>query len=235
MKNIVQLLIVLSFILGACNDLIDCEEGKGAIVSRTLSLDNFNSLQLSGSDKLYISQGAEQEVVVEGQQNIIDLISLDVQTGLWDIHIRGCIRRHEPLVYYVTLPEISLLSLSGSGDIVGENTLSATNLKLKVTGSGAIFVDLDASVDAEITGSGEINLSGEAESADVKLTGSGTFGAYDLEVDYADLSIEGSGDAFVWVRDEMNVSIAGSGNVYYKGNPEIDYTISGSGQLISRN
>ena len=213
----------------------DCTEGKGPVVTRELNLDEFNSLQLSGSDKMYISQGAEQEVLVEGQQNVIDRIDLTVSNGFWNTRTRGCLRRYEQLVYFVTLPEINHLSLTGSGEIIVENTVESTNLEIKVTGSGSIKADVDADVDCEITGSGEIFLSGNSGYAEVDLTGSGTYDSFGLETDQVEVTIQGSGDAYVTALEKLNVRITGSGNVYYKGNPLINSSGTGSGKLISRN
>src|SRR5690606_22492908 len=153
------------FILGmGCEEVGNCERGRGPIVSKQLELPSFHSLKLSGSDKVIVTQGPQQEVWVEGEENIIDLIRLSVSNGEWDIRTRGCVGRHERLIYHVTLPEIKGLSLSGSGDIVGENTFLTSRIELEVTGSGSITADVDADdVEAEITGSGLLILSGSSQ------------------------------------------------------------------------
>lgn len=231
-----QLAIVLVSILGmGCEDLSNCERGRGPIVSKQLDLASFHSLKLSGSDKVILTQGTQQEVRVEGQQNIIDLLRLEVRNGEWDIRTRGCIRQHERMVYYVTLPDVRGLSIEGSGDIIGENTFVSSHMEFEVTGSGSITADIEsAAVDVEVTGSGKLILDGTSESLEIEITGSGECDAYDLQAKEVEVDIEGSGNAYVTALNRLNVGIRGSGNVYYQGNPIIQSSISGSGRLIGR-
>jgi len=230
-----QTLMVLAALLAmGCDEMGDCERGRGPIVSQQLELDDFHGLQLSGSDKLYISQGPSQEVRVEGEQNIIDLLRTDVSGGIWNIRTRGCVGKHEQLVFYVTLPDISALSVSGSGDIIGENLISADAIDFQVTGSGSITAAIQADVDAEVTGSGKLNLKGESESLKIKITGSGECDTYDLQAEVVEVEVQGSGEAYVTALDQLDVSIKGSGNVYYRGSPTINSSITGSGKLIKR-
>jgi len=223
-----------SLLFLGCEEFGDCERGRGPIVNQQLELSSFHSLKLSGNDKLYILQGPPQEVRVEGEQNIIDRILLQVDKGVWDIRTRGCVSHHTPLVYYVTLPDIRQLSVSGSGDIIGENTLTSPEIELEVTGSGSITVDVDAVIDAEVTGSGTITLSGIGDAIDVEVTGSGECDAFALQAADVTVDIEGSGDAYVTALNRLDVDIRGSGNVYYRGIPAINSSISGSGKLIKR-
>lgn len=234
--NIILFAFALILFLGmGCEEVGNCERGRGPIVSKQLELPSFHSLKLSGSDKVIVTQGPQQEVWVEGEENIIDLIRLSVSNGEWDIRTRGCVGRHERLIYHVTLPEIKGLSLSGSGDIVGENTFLTSRIELEVTGSGSITADVDADdVEAEITGSGLLILSGSSQQVDVEITGSGEAEFLELQAEAVQVDIEGSGDAYVTALRRLDVEIRGSGDVYYRGNPVINSSITGSGRLIKR-
>lgn len=218
-----------------CGEIGECESGHGPRISRELQLPSFHSLKLSGNDRLILRQGAPQEVRVEGQQNIIELIRLDVDRGEWDIRTRGCVRRHQGLTYYVTIPEVRSLSLEGSGDIRTENILVSPEIQFEITGSGAISAEVEAqAVRAEVAGSGMLLLSGESEAADVEITGSGECQMADLRAQAVTVDIEGSGNAYVTALDLLKVDIKGSGHVYYRGQPAIHSSITGSGKLIKR-
>ena len=234
-KTILLAVAVISFIGMGCEEISDCERGRGPIVSRELQLPSFHSLKLSGSDKVIVRQGPRQEVRVEGQQNIIDLIRLDVTQGEWDIRTRGCIRHHERMVYYVTIPEIRSLALEGSGDIIGEDTFISPQAEFEVTGSGSIAAEVEAqAVEVEITGSGNVIITGASDLVDIEVTGSGECDAYGLSAEEVQVDVEGSGNAYVHALDLLKVDIKGSGDVYYRGNPVIHSSISGSGKLIAR-
>src|SRR5690554_3863822 len=148
--------MMISAALAGCVGIRDCEKGRGDSVTQTLTLADFNSLALYGDDIIHLSQGPVQEVRVEGQQNIIDLIDLRVQQGNWKIKLRDCVGRHEALVYYVTVPDLHAISVTGSGKIIGAGVHRVADLKLEVTGSGSVDMEADAEhMESTITGSGE--------------------------------------------------------------------------------
>src|SRR5690606_23883270 len=162
-KTVLLAVALLSFMGMGCEEIRDCDRGQGAIVSGELQLPSFHSLKLSGSDKVIVRQGNRQEVRVEGQQNIIDLVRLEVTQGEWHIRTRGCVRRHERMVYYITVPEIQSLSLEGSGEIIGEDTFISPQIKFEVTGSGSITAAVEAqAVEVEVTGSGHLIAVGKS-------------------------------------------------------------------------
>ena len=65
--------------------------GEGDIVSQTLNVEQFHSLKLRGSSDVFLTQSNDFQVIVEGQQNIIDNIELDIQNGRWEIEFEECL------------------------------------------------------------------------------------------------------------------------------------------------
>lgn len=232
--SLLFIILLISFV--ACDEPWDCTVGHGPRVTRSLPVPDFHSFELSGSDKVFIRQGAEQEVRVEGQENIINLIDLNVRDGYWNIRFRDCTRRHDDLVYYITLPEVRFMAVAGSGDIIAQNVLETSDMGFRVSGSGSISAEIDvASLNSEINGSGDIHVGGESSTAEVNISGSGEYHAYNLLTNNYNIRIQGSGDAYVTALEKLDVRISGSGDVHYKGNPTINSSISGSGKIISKN
>ncbi len=218
------------------DDFLSCERGQGPTVTRTLELPSFSGIDLKISGNVVIKQGPEQFVEVEGQENIIELLKLNVNNDTWDIRFEDCVRNHEDLTIYITLPEIGYLSISGSGRIEGDELLAGNDLNLRISGSGDMDLQLDYDkVDATISGSGDIKLEGDCQDFDLDITGSGDYHAFDLETQTGDINITGSGNAEVFVHDNLDVRITGSGNVYYIGNPFLDIQITGSGKVKDAN
>lgn len=71
---------------------------------------------------------------------------------------------------------------------------------------------------------------------EIKIDGSGSFDADEMEGTEIDLKIEGSGDIELELNyDEVNASVAGSGDIDVTGESEsMDVTISGSGTVDGR-
>ena len=87
-------------------------------------------------------------------------------------------------------------------------------------------------IDAKITGSGDMKLSGNVENLEVKVSGSGDFEGYSLEAANVEVYVSGSGDAQVTANSSIKARVNGSGDVRYKGNPERNDTkVMGSGTI----
>lgn len=218
------------------NGLFGCISGSGSTETQTLDIDEFTSIKLEINLDVYITQGDDFSVEVEGKENIIDDLKLSVSNNTWTIDTDHCTRNIGNMKVYITMPNIEYLKISGSGKIIGENTFTGNDIELRISGSGDMDLSLETdNIEAKISGSGEMWLEGNSSNFDFKISGSGDLNAFDLESDNVDVRISGSGDARVRAIDELNVTISGSGNVYYKGSPSINVHISGSGNLIDSN
>ncbi len=215
---------------------IGCINANGSYVSRSLSLPPFSGISQETSVEVFIRQGEEQEVIVEGKEDAIDQLELDVDNGVWDIEFDRCVRDLGTMQIYITLPELRSIRSSGSGDIVGENTFETGDLDINQSGSGDVrLTALMDDLDVRISGSGDLLIEGVADEAYYRLSGSGDVRAYGLECRTAEVNISGSGGTEVRVEEWLRVRISGSGDVRYMGNPELDVDITGSGDLIDEN
>lgn len=219
------------------NGLNGCLKGQGPIISEELNLNRIDAIDLQLPAKVYITQGPEQKVEVEGQANVIDYLERTVRGGLWEIGIdERCVNNMESMRIFLTLPDITGLKISGSGEIISENTLYADDIDLSIEGSGNISLDLEADdIDASVSGSGNLRLVGLADEISFHVTGSGDMQAFKLMARKGEVNIDGSGDVELYITEILNVYITGSGDVLYKGLPSLNVSVSGSGGVIDAN
>lgn len=235
MKNW-KILLFLAFVsigLTNCELAGVCEKGEGLTISRDFDLRPFSSVILDISADVFITQGDAQQVTVEAQENILDLIDTEIESGVWEIDFdRLCVRNHDPIRIFITLPEINRLEINGSGEIISENVLKGENLRLEIDGSGDMDIAVEnLFVDARISGSGNIKLEGITEEVGFRVSGSGDILAFNMPCVRADAEISGSGSIEVSVSDFLRARISGSGDIRYRGNPELDTNVSGSGSV----
>ena len=242
LKWLASFCFILVFTISCSNDdghhgVFNCIEGEGNVITQELLINEFKSVKLKSSSNVFITQGSPFKVMVKGQSNIIANIETDIQDDRWEIEFEDCMRDYTKLNFYITMPEIQKLKVSGSGNMKGMNEFDVAEIELEVDGSGNIDVDIsDATkVIADISGSGEIELAGISDIIDIEIGGSGDVSAFNLETNIAYVKINGSGDVEVFVNDELTGKINGSGDIYYKGNPNIDVDIHGSGKVKSAN
>lgn len=218
------------------DDFWNCERGNGPIIEQELFLADFSAIDLDIPADVCITQGAEQVVIVEGEQNIINELDLDIDNGRWEIDFDDCVRDYEGLKIFITLPFYDELRVSGSGLIFSNDIIAMDKIELRVSGSGDIDVALDVEeVDSRIIGSGGIKLEGVADYAEHEINGSGDLRAFDLITGDTEIKIRGSGSAEVFAEERLDVKITGSGDVFYRGNPRLRIDISGSGDVIDAN
>ncbi|MBX2815694.1 MAG: DUF2807 domain-containing protein [Saprospiraceae bacterium] len=211
--------------------------GEGESVTEEVRLDRFSGVINAFSCDIYLTQGQNQSVRLEGQENILANMVLDVNpNGILKIKSDRPVRTHKPVKVYITIPDLEILKVAGSGNIKTESAFdNLQDLDLGVSGSGNMSIDIHADeIKAKITGSGNINIGGSASLADVGITGSGSFNGFDMEVENSEATITGSGTAKIQISHSLDARIVGSGNILYKGDArDISSKITGSGSVRS--
>jgi hypothetical protein len=212
--------------------------GSGKIQTDTRAVSGFQAISLKTSAKLVLRQGSREGVELRADDNILPLIETRVVdgTGGPTLEIRSrdgmsYSTRTTPVVT-VDLIKLSGLSVSGSGDVIGDD-LKSPALKIAISGAGDIRLNKLAVDDLgiKVTGSGDIRFNGRAGKLGIAIAGSGDVDTAGLEADDVSVSIAGSGDASVNARKTLAVTIAGSGDVIYRGDAVLKTSIAGSGTV----
>lgn len=226
------LLITMLLSFNSCRKIA----GTGPVVEEERTLSGFTRISVGTGATVQVTQGATFEVILEAQQNILDIITTEVHHGelVIDNQRHTNIASWEDVHVYITMPEVTGLTLTGSGDIQVQNDINTEEMKLQISGSGNIYLPrLTAhKLLTKISGSGYVQVDeGIVQQQELQISGSGAIRLSGLEAKQAEVTISGSGDARVFVTDFLKVRISGSGDVYYTGNPTIDVQITGSGRL----
>ena len=155
--------------------------GIGDIVTETLDISSFQSIKNTGVANIYVTVGDTQSVVLKAQQNIIDVITYEVNSSALEIGIQEntSIRESKGIVFEITIPEIYKIELIGVGDfelsgdlqdelyisLIGVGTVRAYNLEVDVchitsTGVGNCQVRVNNTLNVTITGVGSVYYKG---------------------------------------------------------------------------
>jgi hypothetical protein len=231
------LVVVLLSVTG-CNAGLRVISGSGNVITESRQVSNFDSIELSGSGEVIVTQGAGESLTIETDDNVMEYIESEVENGTLKLRlVTGLqtgvnIQRYTRLVFYVGVDNLNGLSTSGSGKIESDE-IETGRLDLSVSGSGTIQIaELFASeLKAGISGSGGINLGGDVAVQDIGVSGSGNYQAGEMCSSSVKVSVSGSGNATVCATEELDASLSGSGNVNYHGSPEVSISDSGSGNI----
>lgn len=238
MKNNLLLLALLISVTGFAQWNWEKIEGNGQLKKETRSIGEFSKISSSGSWDVMVAYGNTCSVQVEADENLLPYIVTELDGNRISIHSKknSNLKSHNKIVIYVVLNNLTGISLSGSGNIMGEGKFSSDGpMQLSISGSGNIKLAFNSAsaVSMSIAGSGNIQLSGKAEKAEVSISGSGNADCANLQVDHAVARISGSGNVRIFANQSVKANISGSGNVYYKGAAnDIEAHAAGSGKII---
>jgi hypothetical protein len=230
------LLTLIAFLgLVSCRFLGKRIHGNGVIKTEERAVSSFKNVEAAGNIQLLVIQGDLKPVRLEGDENILTYIEV-IQEG-----DRITIKTKEgvnlvpsgDLKVYVTSPTYKSIEVSGSSDIIGQTKItSPDDLSLEASGAGDIKMEVDApKITAGISGSGSVNLKGQAKDFDVNLTGAGHAYCYDLMTENTKVDISGAGSAQIYASVKLTADISGAGNISYKGNASVSQQISGAGSV----
>jgi hypothetical protein len=236
MKKILLLLVIAGTMVSSCRYVRGKKvRGNGNVKTEDRSVTSFSGVRSYGSFDVYIANGSQHSLKVEGEENLLQFIETYVDNG--DLKIKTkegyWLDAQRSLKIFVTSPHFSKIASSGSGNIISESKIvDSSKLELSVTGSADIRVSVDVpEVEASITGSGNMNLDGQTKMFTGKVSGSGNIRAMDLKAEETNVRISGSGNADVYASVQLDVHVAGSGDVRYKGEAKVNSNIAGSGNV----
>jgi Putative auto-transporter adhesin, head GIN domain len=239
-KRIAVLFILLAsaFIVCACG--ISVTRGSGIMDTETRDVSDFDAIEVEGFGNLIITQGDNESLKIEAEDNILPHITTKVKDGTLLISFdenrwRSNILPTRSVTFYIEVKELNRIDLSGAADIEMES-LETTQLKLDVSGAGNVEIDNLQAKDLNVTysGAGKCELTGEVQDQEVRVSGLGSYDAEELKSQSASVSLSGAGNMEVWAEDSLYIEVSGAGNVEYWGNPRVTQDISGVGNIQSR-
>lgn len=225
-------------IMSGCS-LMNTVDGSGDIRSEVREVPAFKGIVIKGSADAVITMGANQQLEITTDDNILPILTTTVSNGILTIDSEKSYSSTNGVKLSITVPQMESIVIKGSGDVsVNGNSVESLivpNFDVAIEGSGSVEgTGLSATnTDVIIKGSGTIHLSGEGHELASRISGSGKIFANTFPTSSVDATINGSGEIRVNASEKFEGDISGSGTIYYTGNPkEVITSVSGSGDFI---
>jgi hypothetical protein len=186
----------------------------GNVTSESRNASGFDEVELQGVGNLSIRRTGSESLTVEAEKDVLPKIRTEVENNRLIIgpKTNTTIRTTEPINYELTVKNLNALEVSGSGSVEAE---SIDTYELAVT----------------ISGTGNVKMSGKADSQEIDISGSGSYRAGGLESKEAKIGVGGAGSAIVNVSEALDAEVSGSGSVEYIGDPTVNQDVSGAGRV----
>jgi hypothetical protein len=251
-----------ALLVAACGNTVtsnlNITQGSGKIVTESRDVSGFQAVELTNSGSLVIEQGEAEALTIETDDNILPLLTSDVQNGKLTLGTKpgSSFNTRQGIIFRVTVKDLNALTLTSSGDAELDR-LETAALTIVVSGSGdlrlgTINVENDLSitlssagdVTAERVESDNLNLTSSGSgSADLKAVSAGKivarlFSAGNVTLagtaDEQDIEVSGSGnyDAHNLESATVKAVTSSAGDIRVKVSDRLDATVSGSGSIF---
>jgi hypothetical protein len=213
-------------------------KGSGNVVTEERDVSGFDSVALLGFGRVIVTQGDEESLTVETDDNLMQYIETQVRGGTLELGFTEddiLLRPSDSIIFRLSVIDLTALDASGAGKFEIDE-LDADRLEVTLNGAGDIKIDSLSATDLVVTvnGAGQVELAGQVKTQEISLNGLGNYVATDLESQTATVRVPGAGSVVIWVLDTLDVTINGAGSVEYYGSPAVTQDIGGVGKLTSR-
>lgn len=199
-------------------------EGSGNVITKDIPVKSFDQLTSHGVFSLQLSQGDKESVKIEGEDNLIELITVENEGSTLEISMKKDVDIHskKKMTVYVTFKNLKTMNLSMVGGTSSTEQLKFADLKFKNQSVGSVNLDMALqSLNLENESVGSLRLKGTAENAVIKSNSVGSIQAADFVVQKMEVDNNGVGSATVNAEKELKVSDSFLGKVSNKGNATV--------------
>jgi hypothetical protein len=173
----------------------------------------FSGIDLRAPADVVVSIGESPSITVSGPADVVPLLLTSIHDDVLTIELKEHVTLTKALKVVITTPSLQAVNLAGSGSM----TLSGIN---------------GDSLNLNVSGSGSIVASGQVNTVNVAIRGSGDVDVRAVHADALHASVRGSGDLHGYASNAAIVDVAGSGDVQISGKPSTKIVHrSGSGDV----
>ncbi len=216
MKKLLILSVLTLLFAAACHhDMGSGVRGSGNRQTQTRQVAPFTSITAEGAFTIEVVCQKDLRVEVEGDDNVLPLVSTDVRSGVLQLSNTNSYSVNQPIVIKISVPNLEALSVNGAG-------------KLEITKLNNEKFEIDAN------GAPSINVSGSTKLLDLDTNGSASIDTHNLRAAKAVVDSKGVSKVDLGVSDQLDVTVSGPSQVTYRGDPVVNKTIHGPGRVEKR-
>ena len=225
MKNILICCTMAALLLTNCTFIFEEKlKGNGNVTTEQRAVTSFDKIDINGVFKVYLTQGDIEKVEVEIDENLQQYVNVFNEKNTLVLNIEKGISWNKTTKnnVYITLKNISQLSINGVCSVETRTTLASDHLKLDVDGVSSSLLELDCNkLDADLSGVGNTELSGKTNEFTVTKDGVGNLKAGNLKAAIVNIGNSGVGGAEIYASHELSIKNSGVGSISYYGDAVI--------------
>jgi hypothetical protein len=192
--------------------IIGCNRGAGEVKTETRQVSAFSRIDVGGGIGLTVRIGPAQPLEIRAQENILSIITTDVQGDTLRIGSKQTYTTSEGVQVTLVTPSLAGISMSGGsqGQIAG---LAADELAIDLSGGAGL------------------TTSGTARTLIVNATGGSRGTLSDLTASTVSVDVSGGSTASIRASQEVNGSASGGSRVTVLGDAKLNVQATGGSDV----
>ena len=195
-------------------------EGSGNVITKEISVQSFDELNVSGVFSVLLSQGSKEEVKIEAEDNLQTLFEVKNEGSKLSISMKKDVNFNskKKMKVYITFKKLKSMDLKTVGNVSSDQNLSFDDLKIDNKSVGSVDLKLTTqNLNIDNKSVGNVKLSGKADNVIIKNKSVGSIQAAGFIVQKMDIDNTGIGSAEVNAEKELKVKDSFLGKVNNKG------------------
>lgn len=227
------IIIIASLIFTSCNFNFG-KKGNGNVITQNRSIsENFSEVKASAGLDVYLTQGNENKISVETDENLQEYIKTEINGGRLHITTTENIGWSKAKKVYVTFIELNIIEATSGSNLVGNSVIKSENLKLKSTSGADMKLEVfSKEVTASTSSGSDMDLSGKASTLIAKASSGSELNAKELLVINCTADASSGSEIKVTVKEKLDAKASSGADVNYYGNPtSVNSNNSSSGSV----
>jgi hypothetical protein len=183
----------------------------------------FDAIEVGGAFTVILSQGDQQIVKVETNEDLQSRVVTEVEDNVLQISSKGM---HNPgkMNVYIAVKQLHSLNVSGAASVKGENKLTSDNLRIETSGAAKADLTIEtAKLTTEVSGAADLKLAGSATLHYSELSGAAQLKALDLLTSTSTMDISGAAEGRITAKDQIIADVSGAGKLTYYDEPAVKH------------
>ncbi|TXK33743.1 DUF2807 domain-containing protein [Pontibacter qinzhouensis] len=207
-------------------------KGNGNIKKESRKASGFTGIDVSGGFAVEITQGNNEGVVLEAEDNLLGQISTEVKNGVLHIYNKESITSSKGMKAYITIKELKAIDISGGVKVTGNSTFKTNTLNIDMSGGSKVTLAMDVkTLNTDMSGAAKVDFSGRADNVKLDLSGASKVTADKLEAKKVKVEASGASKVNVFAKESLEIEASGASHVAYKGSPSISAETSAAAKV----
>ncbi|PLX05447.1 MAG: hypothetical protein C0598_14675 [Marinilabiliales bacterium] len=237
-KSILLILFAISIVFTSCSKKNEFIKPSGNVITKTMSVDDINKLDIEGPYNVSVSLTSDEEgVIIEADDNLHQYIErLQIEDRLVVKFTQNITVDYETATLNLIISMKSLINIYGAGaiNLIVNDEINTDHFHLELSGASNFQGKVNSnSFSAILTGASDINIIGSTGEFEVIVEGACEMYGFDFATNTLDADLEGASRINLTVNNSMDVKASGASSVYYKGDAIINsQKLSGDSKIV---